>query len=112
MACSTCTGRVSLGVANTNSYVETNVGGNEVYNIPLKVGEALSTACERANLVGSVPDITYYPQFTKVAGGVIGRSPFPAGFSEASLKIFMRAGRDGCYGENTVQASTCRAGAC
>lgn len=70
------------------------LGGNEVANIPVKVGEPLSSACERAHVVGSIPEVVYHPAFTVVNGGIPATKISSAGIQNRELFFSTKSG---CY---------------
>jgi len=69
--------------------------GNDVYGIPLKIGFPLSTACERANIVGSIPQVIRYAGFTLINGGLLASKPSNGGIGNPS-NFFQY--RSGCFG--------------
>ena len=81
-----------------------NPSGNEVYGISLKQGFPLSTACDRARAVGSIPAVIRYPNFTMIGNGVFESRPSNAGID--NMASFF-AQHDGCYGENANYPSNC-----
>lgn len=79
--------------------------GNPVNQIPVKVGEPLSTACERVTAIGSIPEVIRYAGFTLVAGAPVGGIVSNGGI--ANPKSFF-ASRTGCYQDMDARvASTC-----
>lgn len=68
--------------------------GNPVYNIPVKVGEPLSTACERVTTIGSIPSVIRYPQFTLVNGTAVATEISDGGIE--NMRSFFQT-RNGCY---------------
>lgn len=73
--------------------------------IPIKVGEPLSSACERATVVGAIPVVIHYPGYTTINGGVAPVLVSNGGI--CNLGAFF-LNRDGCYSDKNAQlASTC-----
>jgi len=70
------------------------VSGNDEYNIPRREGEPLSTACERANIIGDIPEVISYPGFRLVNGELPATKPMNGGI--ADVKAFFTVSR-GCY---------------
>jgi hypothetical protein len=83
-----------------------NPTGNDVYGIPVKIGEPLSTACERATMVGSIPQVTIYGGATFVNGALVSGVVSDGGIE--NLSEFFKA-RNGCYYSMTARpfGSTC-----
>ena len=82
-----------------------NNSGNAGPSIPVKVGEPLSTACERATVVGAIPMVIRFPGFTTVNGDAIAGVSSNGGI--CNLGAFF-LNRDGCYDDKNAQlASTC-----
>jgi hypothetical protein len=88
------------------STVPGNLGGNDSFFIPLLVGEPLSTACERANLIGSVPVILRWANFTTV-NGAVATSKLPSAGIMNKASFFSTRG--GCYQNpnGNIGVSTC-----
>mgnify|MGYP001270047970 CR=1 FL=1 len=97
-------------VENAATYSETHETAAQVpteVGIPVKVGEPLSTACDRANVVGSIPRVIRYAGFTLVDDGAISSVPSNGGIADAKLVSFFN-NEYGCYkGNNSRLASTC-----
>lgn len=73
--------------------------------IPIKIGEPLSSACERATVVGSIPVVIRHPAFTLINGGVALNLVSNAGIR--NLSSFF-ANPQGCYADRDARlASTC-----
>ena len=83
-----------------------NQTGNDVYGIPVKIGEPLSTACERVTGVGSTPRVINYAGAVFVNGGLVDGVVSDGGID--NMAEFMKA-RDGCYYSMTARpfGSTC-----
>lgn len=73
--------------------------GNQ-YWIPLKVGFPLSSACERATVIGSIPEIIRYPGYTAVNGSPVVVLQSNGGISNKA-SFFKK--RSGCYGNESGQ---------
>lgn len=83
-----------------------NTAGNTNAPIPLKIGEPLSTSCERATIVGSIPEVIRFPGFTTVNGAIAYPSRVSSG-GICNLTSFFR-NHNGCYeNENNRLASSC-----
>ena len=80
------------------------MGGNITYNIPVKEGFPLTTACERATMIGSIPETIKFPGFTLVRGGVVTNRIASAGI--ANMASFFKS-RKGCYYDNNGRVSGC-----
>jgi len=80
--------------------------GNDVYGIPVKIGEPLSTACERATVVGSIPQVLIYGGGTFVNGALVNGVVSDGGIE--NVAEFFKA-RTGCYYSMTARpfGSTC-----
>lgn len=80
--------------------------GNQVYGIPQKVGEPLSTACERTTIVGQIPETINFPNFTTVNGAVAASIPSDGGIQ--NMVEFFKS-RKGCYYDMNARlyGSTC-----
>lgn len=104
-----CANSVVKSVASINQYADSETNGNDVYNIPVKVGAPLSTACERANIIGNIPEVIRHPAFTVVNGGIPARRVSSGGISEVAMAtIFNRRGSvNGCFGDVPSYGSTC-----
>lgn len=74
--------------------------GNTQYWIPLKVGQPLSTACERATIIGIIPEVIRYPGYTAVNGSPVAVQMSNGGI--ANKASFFRR-RSGCYGNESGQ---------
>lgn len=79
-----------------------NVSGNSTYHIPVKVGEPLSTACERAKTIGSIPSVIRTPWYTLVDGAVVTGDVSNAGICNTAS--FFKS-RSGCYDSKDAQTS-------
>lgn len=66
-----------------------NNSGNDVYGIPVKVGQPLSTLAQRFSTVGSIPFVLNYPGFTVVNCGVVANTRQSNG-GIGSMKNFFR----------------------
>lgn len=106
MACANCPeGSQTLPLEGT-TVREHTVRVPTPYNIPIKWGEPLSSACERAGVIGSIPEVTRYPGFTTINGGVFFNVPSSGGIG--NLGLFFRNRGNGCYqNANARLASTC-----
>lgn len=78
--------------------------GNDVYGIPLKDGFPMSTACERAGITGSIPEVFQYPGFTLVARAAVTNRISSAGI--ANLASFFTP-REGCYYRQSARLPGC-----
>lgn len=109
MSCPDCPSGVEVGTATFKNYVEPDLNGNEIYNIPLKVGEPLSSACQRANTIGRIPEILHYPGFVVSGGKIPAKKASNAGISEGGMKMFFsrRSSDLGCFGDVPLYGSTC-----
>ena len=82
-----------------------NNSGNTGPSIPVKIGEPLSSACERATILGSIPVVINYPGYTTINGGVAPVKVSNGGI--CNLASFFLS-REGCYfDKNSQLASTC-----
>lgn len=106
MACLNVDTRVSTVAGDTTVIANGQTSGNPAGGpIPIKVGEALSSACERNVIIGAIPSIVRYPGFTLVAGGVAARKPSSGGIQ--NMASFFKH-REGCYHDKNAQLpSTC-----
>ena len=68
--------------------------GTEVQNIPIKVGEPLSNACERATIIGSIPQVLRYAGFTLVNGATVVNLVSNSGIE--NMGMFFKT-RRGCF---------------
>ena len=107
MACTSCAGQSASVAVDNNAIAETNVLIDVGTQRPLKIGEPMSTACERSTRRGSIPEVIRFPKFTTVNGAVVAGITSSAGIAPASMVAFMRNNTGGCYNELTMQASTC-----
>lgn len=80
--------------------------GNPVSGIPVKVGSPLSSACERATLIGSIPEIVRFVNFTMVSGAPA-INAIPMG-GICNIPSFFKS-RNGCfYNSNSrLSGATC-----
>lgn len=93
MACACTTGPVP------------GVGKDEASFIPIKIGEPLSTSCERSNIIGSIPPVLRYPGMTLVGGAPVAGKVSNAGIQ--NIPSFFKT-RDGCYwNKNSLLPSNC-----
>lgn len=106
MSCTTCPQGVVYTPVASESLVEPYCRVETPYNIPLKEGFPLSTPCERATIVGSIPEIVRYPAYTMVFGeGAVAGVPSNGGIG---TPVAFFKDRRGCYADkNNQQASTC-----
>lgn len=82
-----------------------NNSGNTGPSIPIKVGEPLSTACERAHITGSIPVVIHYPGYTTVNGGAVIGTISDGGICNPAV-FFLN--HDGCFSDKNARlASTC-----
>lgn len=73
--------------------------------IPVKVGQPLSSACQRATVIGAIPQVIRYPSFTTANGAVLASAVSNAGIS--NLNAFF-TNKSGCYEDaNARLASNC-----
>ncbi len=86
------------------------VGGNPVNNVPLKPGAPLSTACERANTIDSIPEVLRTPWFTIVGGALVTTYRVSPGGLINPNSYFKS--RQGCYynEHGRLAGSTCATG--
>jgi len=83
-----------------------NNGLNPSPSIPIKVGAPLSSSCERATLVGSIPEVIRHPAFTTVNGAIAAPVKASSG-GICNLNSFFKNYSD-CYeNDNNRLASTC-----
>ena len=82
------------------------VQGNDVQGIPVKPGAPLSTACERATEIGSIPEVCRLPWFTLVGGAAVSGKASSGGITNTSS--FFKS-RKGCYysKDGRLSGSTC-----
>lgn len=80
------------------------VSGNEVSNIPIKQGFPLSTPCERATIMGAIPEVIRYPAFTLVRGATIVSKESNGGILNPTSFWKPRAG---CYYDKNAQLAGC-----
>lgn len=78
--------------------------GNEESYIPLKVGQPMSTPCERATVVGAIPSVVRFAGFTLVRGGVPDSKISNAGIS--NIGTFFK-NREGCFYDKNAQLPGC-----
>lgn len=105
MACSNCGGRVSEVAGNTNVVTHAQSSLNPSTKLEIKVGEPLSTACERGHILGAIPEVIRHPGFTVSAGGIPDRKTSSGGIQ--NMASFFKA-RHGCYHDKNAQLpSTC-----
>jgi len=71
--------------------------------IQLKPGEPISSACERAGIIGSIPQIVRYPSFTMINGTVAAGQVSNGGIR--NLRSFFTV-RSGCYENDNVRLSS------
>lgn len=107
MACTSCGGSVSQVADYTTALAETTDVIDTGAIRPRKIGEPLSTACERANVVGSIPVVIRYPSYTLVSGGAVAGITSSAGISEDKMASFFTYNLYSCYSQNARVASTC-----
>lgn len=75
--------------------------------IPIKIGEPLSTQCDRATRIGSIPDVVKHPAFTTIDGGVKAVETSNGGVKPSVIVNFF-TNQSGCYqNANARLASTC-----
>jgi len=80
--------------------------GNLVSNIPVKIGSPLSTACQRATTIGSIPEVTRFANFTLVDGAVAIDVVSSGGI--CSIPSFFQTRRGCFYDMNSrLSGSTC-----
>lgn len=87
MACSACS---------------TSQAGNSTYYLPVKVGEPLTTASDRARIIGSIPQIIRLPWFTLSNDAVAVGTISNAGISNTAS--FFKT-RKGVYSDKNGQLS-------
>lgn len=79
-------------------------GINVTSGIPVKEGFPLSTACERATIIGSIPEVIRFPNFTLVRGGTVVNRISSAGIT--NMASFFKT-RTGCFYDKDGQVSGC-----
>lgn len=105
MSCNSCPEGVVRVPVDTDALREPHAQVQTEVNIPIKVGEPLSSACERATIVGAIPEVIRYPQFTLIAGGVYPRVTSNGGIR--NTRSFF-ASKNGCYEDRNARlASNC-----
>lgn len=77
--------------------------GNDEFGIPIKQGAPLSSACERAHIMGAIPEVIRHPGFTLTAGGVTASKVSNGGIS--NMASFFKQ-RHGCYHDKNSQLPT------
>lgn len=87
-----------------NCVPNANNSGNDVYWIPLKPGFPLSSACERGTVIGAIPDVIRFPNFTLISGGVAANRVSNGGIGNPS-DFFTKD--VGCYGDLSQYPSNC-----
>jgi len=105
MACTSCpAGTVTTDLTYTSVQAPTSMVDTGP-QIPLKIGFPLSSACERSTIVGSIPVVIPYANFTLVNGGIPAYAASNGGIS--NLGSFFK-NPQGCYkNDNARLASTC-----
>lgn len=83
-----CQNRVTKSEAVIDNYTIASNSGNEVYNIPTYVGAPLSTACERATIKGSIPDVINFFNYTTVNGAVATSEPTMGAPAASALRTY------------------------
>jgi len=80
--------------------------GNDTYGIPIKIGEPLSDACSRDQVMGSIPEVLKYAGFTLVGGAPASSKISNGGIS--NIASFFKV-REGCYynRDSILSGSTC-----
>jgi hypothetical protein len=83
-----------------------NSGNLEENQIPNKIGEPLSNACDRSHTIGSIPEVIRHPAFTLVDGGAVAGRPSNGGIQ--NMASFFKP-RHGCYYDKDAKfsGSTC-----
>ena len=105
MACISCPEGVVEVAVNTNALLEPHSQVQTTVGIPIKIGEPLSSACERATIVGSIPEVVRYPAFTMVNGAVVEGVTSNGGIR--NTRSFFSA-KSGCYEDRNARlASNC-----
>jgi hypothetical protein len=105
MSCNNCPEGVVKVPVDTDAWQEPHSQVQTDVGIPIKVGEPLSSACERATIVGSIPEVIRYPWFTKIGGGVFASTISNGGIQ--NTKEFFSS-KKGCYEDRNARlASTC-----
>lgn len=79
-------------------------GVNPTYNIPIKEGFPLSTACERTTVIGQIPEIFSYPGFTLKNGATMVNRISPGGI--VNMTQFF-ASKSGCFQDRNARISGC-----
>lgn len=81
-----------------------SLGVNPTYNIPIKEGFPLSTACERSTVVGQIPQILSYPGFTLKNGATMVNRISPGGI--INIASFF-ASKSGCFQDRNARIPGC-----
>jgi hypothetical protein len=104
-----CPSGVVVSTAVFKNYADPDTNGNEVFNIPVKEGAPLSTACQRANMIGSIPEVISYAGFTLIDGGVKANKVSNGGIAKAQMATFFnrRGSNQGCFGDIKFYGSVC-----
>lgn len=71
-----------------------SLGVNPTYNIPIKQGFPLSTACERTNVIGQIPVVLSYPGWTLKNGATMVNRVSPGGIINTTE--FFKS-KSGCF---------------
>lgn len=107
MACANHPQGVVTNTLDYTSIEEPHVRVDHGGPVPLKIGEPMSTACQRATVIGAIPEVIRFPNFTTSNGAVVSGVPSNGGMDEARLMAFFTT-KSGCYqDENARLASTC-----
>ena len=107
MACDNCPSGVQSGDTTLQEYDIPNNSGNDVTNIPIKQGAPMSTSCQRANTIGSIPEVIRHPAFTTIDGGVAAVKVSNGGISLGAMGSFFNRRNKECFDDIPLQGSTC-----
>jgi hypothetical protein len=102
---------VSSAEVTPTVYSENIKSGNAVSNIPVKIGEALSTSNQRASIIGAIPEVIRYAGFTLVGGAPSVTKASNGGFADgAALARFLNNGtyNQGVFNNIPLMGSTCK----
>jgi hypothetical protein len=105
MACTQCPQGVTSTTLDYTSVQEPHVQVDSGGPIALKIGEPMSTACQRATAIGQIPEVVRFPNFTTSNGAVVSGVPSNGGIANMTA-FFTR--KKGCYEDDNMRlASTC-----
>lgn len=110
MACDNAPCGVVVEDAALKKYIEPSTSGSDVSNIPVKVGEPLSSSCQRATTIGSIPEVIRHPAFTVINGGVSASKHSNGGVPVGGLAKFLlspQSKASDCFSDLPSYGSTC-----